>query len=205
MSGVIVATQKFVCMSTSFDVPITFIDGTVTKNVLCPGRYQIKGCETDSLNFNNRINNVQSIILNTVEDSPECFDANGVRQENIDGCQQGFPKFLSMEIGTHIDVGDGQPSVIPGRNPATYLTQMIDSCTSLVEFLKLHFIGCTSVTATGVVKPLSIEFWCHSILWTPNQPYHPINAKLRIAQSSRRNRKKLFQAKQYKNSRGDTP
>mmetsp|Transcript_34981 Transcript_34981/g.54669 ORF Transcript_34981/g.54669 Transcript_34981/m.54669 type:complete len:246 (+) Transcript_34981:409-1146(+) len=124
-SGLLIQTDDFQCRTTSFTVPKFLDPNNQAGRRLCPGEYFVAGCETNDLDFQFRVNNIRDILLTTTKEPDSCFNIDGVRDDNQEGCQSGFPKFIQLELAARLEAGG---PLVSGRNPATYHEDLIIDC-----------------------------------------------------------------------------
>mmetsp|Transcript_34753 Transcript_34753/g.82365 ORF Transcript_34753/g.82365 Transcript_34753/m.82365 type:complete len:321 (+) Transcript_34753:88-1050(+) len=179
-SGLSIPIDYYTCYSDTFTIGL----GEELTPILCPGTYWVNGCETTEAAFQQRVTNIKKIITDNKLEPTDCFSPDGVRVTNRDACITGFPKATSMERAAHV-LAAGR--LVAGRNPATYETRVITSCTELNSYLAEHLVGCVWKTALGVVSPMSQEYWCQKVDYRPrNDDYHLRRARINTAGGERR-------------------
>ena len=63
--------------------------------------------------------------------------------------------FLLIHLGLPVLPCQEAGLLVEGRNPATYQSRTVYSCTELTQFLVQHFVGCDSHDPLGVTSPMS--------------------------------------------------
>jgi hypothetical protein len=168
-SGVLIMTNEFKCMQSSF----TIEEGPADARRLCPGRYSVSGCETNDADFQKRVAFIKKVLDEVQQIASDCY-VGGIRSE-LDVCKYNFPKDIQMELAAHLVEG----KLVEGQNPATYMKHRVYTCLDLTNFLAKHLVGCDAFKPLGVTSPMSPTFWCHGIDYQPlNGIYHDVAASL---------------------------
>ena len=67
ISGALIPTEQYSCMTKVFIIPSTISSHEGTQSTLCPGSFNVKSCETKAAVFQQRVQNIENILLAAVQ------------------------------------------------------------------------------------------------------------------------------------------